>query len=145
MRPILWCALLFTLFCCSAAFAQVEPELVSITPAQGPTDGGTEVTINITPGEYLCAFDPCSGAELLIGGIVVPYTMPNSTTLVAITPPHVVGLVDVELRPGIGTVGTSSVLLDAFAYLNGGVPALSEFATAALIALLGVASVSCCA
>ena len=128
----LFMASAFLLIVRSAA-AQPEPALVAITPAAGPTAGGTTVTITITPGSYSCGIDPCTGPVLLIGGVSVPYTG-SSTTLTAVTPPHPPGAVSIELRPGIGGIGAPSVLTNAFLYQGNDIPALS-FPVAALLAV----------
>jgi hypothetical protein len=78
---------------------------------------------------------------LLIGGVPVPYTTPTPTTIVAVTPPHEPGPVSIELRPGIGSVGTPSVLVNAFTYVGSGIPTLSGLAMMSLAALLGLAGV----
>ena len=122
------------LFLAHSAAALADPALVGITPAVGPTVGGTTVTITITAGAFACGIDPCTGPQLFIGGVSVPYTSPTPTTLVAITPPHAPGPVDVELRPGIGGIGTSSFLLNAFLYQGNDIPALTP-RLAALVAL----------
>lgn len=75
---------------------------------------------------------------LLIGGISVPYATPNSTTLVAVTPPHPPGPVDVELRPGLGSIGTPSVLPNAFTYVAESIPSLSDAALVLLALALAM-------
>ena len=129
---------LFLLFVARAAIAQVPPTLVGLTPVNGPSSGGTVVTVTITPGTFPCGIDPCTGAVLMIGGVEIPYEQSNSTTLIAVTPPHSPGPVDVELKPGIGGIGTPSVLPNAFTYLAAVIPALSNVAIVLLSLTLAV-------
>ena len=114
------------------------PTVVSITPNVGPSSGGTAVTITITPGQFPCFVDPCGGDDVAIGGIVVPHTMVNSTTLLAVTPPHPPGVVDVEIKPGMGKAGPPAVLPNGFNYLAEAIPSLSHLAMLALAFVLAV-------
>jgi hypothetical protein len=125
------------LVCVVCAAAAQDPALVSVTPATGPTLGGTTVTITLTPGTFACGLDPCLGPQLVIGGIPVTYTSPNPTTIVAVTPPHAPGAVNIELRPGIGEIGTPSVLQNAFIFQGNDIPALSPHMF--LLLLIGLA------
>ena len=88
----------------AAFFAPAEPgkdpaipalQIKGITPATGPVAGGTSVTI--TGSGF------ASGDRVTFGGIVTPsVTVTNSSQIIAMTPPHAAGIVDVELTSGTG-------------------------------------------
>lgn len=67
----------------------------TITPASGPASGGTEVTIK---GSF-----PAPGYGVLFGGAGALTNRVDATTLVAITPKHLPGPVDVDIVSLNGT------------------------------------------
>jgi large repetitive protein len=77
------------------------PTATGINPNQGPTTGGTTVTITGTgfvPGQ----------TSVTICGIVIPVTavtVVNGTTLTFVTPPHAAGPCDVTVTTPGGTTG----------------------------------------
>jgi hypothetical protein len=70
----------------------------TISPTSGTASGGTTVTI--------AGSGFTEGASVRFGGVpAVSTTLVSSTTLTAVTPPHGVGLVDVEVTNGDGLLG----------------------------------------
>jgi hypothetical protein len=81
-------------------------QIKGITPAVGPIAGGTSVTIAGT------GF--ATGDQVIFGGIpATSKTVTSSSQLIAITPPHAAGTVDVELTNG---AGQKSSLPQSFTY-----------------------------
>lgn len=81
------------------------PTLISLTPATGPTTGGTRVTL---AGTLFI-----TGANVTFGGIPAEQvTVLNDTTIEALTPAHAPGAVDVVLTSGTG----DSTLAGAYTY-----------------------------
>jgi len=81
------------------------PEITSLSPDEGPTVGGTTVTItgtNLT-GATGATFDGIAG---------ISFTVVSDTTATVVTPAHAEGTVDV----GIVSPGGSDTLADAFTY-----------------------------
>jgi len=77
------------------------PTATGINPNQGPTTGGTTVTITGT------GFVP-DQTSVTICGIVIPVTavtVVNGTTLTFVTPPHAAGPCDVTVTTPGGTTG----------------------------------------
>ncbi|MDR6904849.1 hypothetical protein J2X63_000535 [Agromyces sp. 3263] len=75
------------------------PALTALTPDEGPTIGGTIVTIT---GTALA-----EATEVTIDGVSVPFTQVSDTEIAFVTPPHAAGPVDVVvITPG----GTSNPL-----------------------------------
>gem|GEM_PF-4033065 len=66
----------------------------------------------------------------------MPYSITNSTTIVAVTLPHAAGVVDITLFPYF--VGPPTVLPGAFTFVGAEVPTLSTAGIAVLAALLGL-------
>jgi len=88
-----------------------EPFTLSlVNPAAGPTTGGTQVTLSGT------GFTPDLSATF--GGAPVPATYVDATTLLAGTPPHAAGKVDVQLVSVDGS--KSNQLLAGFTYADDG-------------------------
>ncbi len=77
------------------------PTATGLTPPQGPSTGGTHVTVTGTgfvPGQ----------TTVTIGGITIPasgVTVTSPTTLTFVTPPHAVGPVTVTVQTPGGTAG----------------------------------------
>ena len=79
--------LALTLFCCTLAFADA-PTITGITPASGPTSGGTQVTITGTGFSSECVphFN-CGYPKVFFGIVEAPAVqMVNETTLLVTTP-----------------------------------------------------------
>ncbi|WP_022893965.1 IPT/TIG domain-containing protein, partial [Agromyces subbeticus] len=69
------------------------PALTSLAPDEGPTAGGTLVTITGT--------DLAGATEVTIDGASVPFTQVSATEVTFVTPPHAAGAVDVVVTtPG---------------------------------------------
>jgi hypothetical protein len=82
------------------------PVVSSISPASGPTSGGTPVMI---AGSNFQA-----GANVLFGGIAATSTTVNSAIQIqAVTPAHIAGTIDVTVR---NADGQSSTLSSGFTY-----------------------------
>jgi IPT/TIG domain len=83
------------------AFAQTAPVIESISPDNGPSYGGTEVTIRGSEFdvEVACLL-PCP-VTVTLGKLTIPVERANDTTLVVVTPAHDQGAVDVTVNvPG---------------------------------------------
>jgi len=97
--------------------APVTPAIFSVSPATGPTAGGSAV---IVPGGRLR-----NDCTLAFGGTPAQTNFVNETRLTAITPAHVAGTVDVAL-----TCGQDAFLLaNGFTFFTAG-PAISNVAPA---------------
>ena len=86
------------------------PTLTSVSPASGPTAGGTTVTLTGT--------DFLAGATVSFGGVLATSaTIPlgNSTTITAVTPPHAGGAVDVVVTNPNGRLAT---LVGGYTYVS---------------------------
>ena len=80
-------------------YAEAAPRVDSVSPAQGPTTGGTAVTIT---GAYFQ-----SGATVKLGGTsATGVTVVSATTITATTPAHAAGIVDVVVTNPDAQVGT---------------------------------------
>jgi len=65
------------------------PKIVSVSPDSGPAAGTT--TITITGSDFV------AGAKVSLGGTPAATTSVTSTSIVATTPPHAAGKVDIEI------------------------------------------------
>jgi hypothetical protein len=76
------------------SFAAAAQTVYTISPSAGPVEGGTQVTITSST--------PFGGGPytLYFGTAAVSATLINSTTIRAITPPHLPGAVEVLLMTG---------------------------------------------
>jgi hypothetical protein len=83
------------------------PTISTLTPASGPTSGGTTVTIT---GTGLTTTQSVS-----FGGVLAPFGVVNSTTVSAVTPPGTAGAVDVVIT----TTGGSATVVGGFTYVSG--------------------------
>jgi hypothetical protein len=103
--------LLFTTLAVSA-----DPIVTSIQPDRGPETGGTRVTITGTDliGNVVCVL-PCP-VRVAFGDIVVDSVEDSETRVVAVTPAHPAGTVDVRVIPP-GQEGV--VVNDAFTFEAG--------------------------
>ncbi|MBP0932371.1 MULTISPECIES: IPT/TIG domain-containing protein [Streptomyces] len=83
------------------------PTVATVVPSSGPTSGGTAVTIT---GTRLDTTD-----SVTFDGVVAPFSVVNSTTLSAVTPPGTAGAVDVVVTNPAG----SATATGAFTYVAG--------------------------
>ena len=82
------------------------PQVTQVTPGTGPLAGGTVVTITGTGFR--------AAAAVAFGGTAAAsVTVVNETTIIAATPSHAAGTVDVAVLNGDGQTGTLS---DGFAF-----------------------------
>ncbi|MFG2627007.1 IPT/TIG domain-containing protein [Streptomyces sp. NPDC048473] len=84
-----------------------DPTITVITPASGPTSGGTAVTITGT--------NLTSTSQVTFDAVPAPFSVINATTVSAVTPPGTVGAVDVGLSNPAGTATD----VGAFTYVAG--------------------------
>ena len=85
-----------------------KPEIVGISPNSGSTFGGTVVTIT---GRHFSA-----ATRVTFGGVpATGVTVTDATTLMATTPSHAAGTVDVGAGDGSG--GATSTLRSAFQFI----------------------------
>jgi Zn-dependent metalloprotease len=90
----------------TAAAGPALPTVTGVTPASGPTAGGTVVTVT---GSYFFI----TQTLVTIGGVSATDVLVLSpTSLVATTPAHAAGVVDVRVKTPVGTVTRPS----AFTY-----------------------------
>jgi hypothetical protein len=73
-------------------------QVQTISPAFGPTTGGTEVTVKVDDIPF--CIDPIPRAALLFGGVEATNIRENQTanTITGVTPAHAAGAVDVTVR-----------------------------------------------
>src|SRR5207237_4021689 len=96
----------------TAALAQQPPfpVVASVTPGSGPAAGGSVVTISGSkfdlPAGFAC-IAPCP-ARVFFGEAEATVTEAGSSTIVAVTPPHPSGPVDVTVRTGDNRSSTLS-------------------------------------
>ena len=106
------------------------PVITSIDPAQGPTVGGTAVTIT---GENFQ-----DGATVSFGGVAAETTFIDVTSLTAVLPAGAVGSVDVVVT---NPDGSSATKADAFGYLppviTAVVPVSGSISGGALVTITG--------
>lgn len=82
------------------------PALSAITPASGPSSGGSAVTVN--------GFNLRADCSIAFGADTVPVVLESDGTLSATTPHHAPGVVDVTLTCGDQT----STLANAFTFID---------------------------
>jgi hypothetical protein len=104
-------AVLCVCFNLQSPFAHANHSVVSVSPASGPTGGGTLVTITgsrftVGAGPFTVAFGTAAP---------VSATRVDNTTLTATTPAHVAGTVNVTV---IAEDGHTATLINAFTYCN---------------------------
>jgi hypothetical protein len=88
-------------------YVAVVPTVTQILPAQGPTSGGTVVTIigtNFT-----------AGTSVTFGGVSAAFTVNSPTSITAFAPAHAAGSVDVQVTSPDGT--STAVLADQYLYV----------------------------
>ena len=108
-------AVLLTLLCATAAFAQIaSPVIQNVNPPGGSVAGGTHVVLTgiaLDPycGAYMVA---CPAPVVRIGGRIAPIIEKSHDRLVVVAPAGSNGLADVEIT----TAGGTYRLTRAFAY-----------------------------
>ena len=86
---------------------QLSPTVSAVSPASGPTGGGTTIVIT---GNYFTNVTSVS-----LGGVAATsYTVNSATQITATTPAHAASVVDVVVTSAVGSSVTSSA--DQFAY-----------------------------
>lgn len=119
MRPHLVLPLLLA---SSSLFAQ--PLITGISPTEGPTSGGTEVTITGVGFAAETSGGVSFGPEVYFGDLRArSETLVDSTTIIATTPAHVSGPVAVRVKKISGT----SIATDRFKYVGGDQVAVKRF------------------
>ncbi|HET8733021.1 MAG TPA: IPT/TIG domain-containing protein, partial [Anaeromyxobacteraceae bacterium] len=93
-------------FTYTAAPVVPPPTLTGVTPASGPTAGGTTLALS--------GADFDAGASVTVGGLGATMVSRTATTLTVTSPPHGAGLVDVVVTNGSGK---SASLPGAFTYV----------------------------
>jgi hypothetical protein len=83
------------------------PTISTVAPDEGPTSGGTAVTIT---GAGLT-----STSQVAFDGSPAPFTVISDTSVSAVTPPGTAGAVDVTVTNGAGTATAT----DGFTYVAG--------------------------
>ncbi len=121
--------LVLVLGCTRTIGAQIT--LTSVNPASGPASGGTAITISGTELSDSACFPLCNQRRLLIGGVDVSFSVPDPGTILAVTPPHAAGTVDIVYFPPDYPDGFEGyVLPNAFTYVSSAattnVPAYSQ-------------------
>ncbi|MBV8516086.1 MAG: IPT/TIG domain-containing protein [Acidobacteria bacterium] len=99
--------------------AAASPVITSISPTSGPPEGGTAVTIHGTGFSNSCIIctPPFAAPTVYFGGEVAQSVeFVDSTTVIAVTPPHLPGTVSVSLSQIDGSDPNDSVLENAFTY-----------------------------
>jgi uncharacterized protein (TIGR03437 family) len=115
MRAKITGAVTFAVMATTIAFAQpCTPKIDSVTPALGPSTGGTTVTIT-SPYVYACwPFEPLPGVIVTFGGVPAQVIATSTTQLVVIAPPHAPGTVDVAFSSyGTATKTQAFTFVDA--------------------------------
>jgi hypothetical protein len=84
-----------------------DPTIGTITPTEGPTSGGTAVTIT---GTNLDSTD-----SVTFDGVAAPFSVVSATTLSVVTPPGTAGPADVVVTNPSG----SATALGGFSYVAG--------------------------
>lgn len=104
----------------------------TLTPKAGPSAGGTDVFVSGSLGS--CPFvPPCHDPQVLFGGVAATSVKEVSGGVIATTPAHSPGTVDVEIRGRAGT--TLAVLRSAFTFQGPGSPHPANY-TPVLIPLI---------
>ncbi|HXQ58986.1 MAG TPA: G1 family glutamic endopeptidase, partial [Acidimicrobiales bacterium] len=88
-------------------FGTPAPAISSVSPAQGPTVGGTSIVVN---GDYLTG-----ATSVSVGGTTVPSTVNPDNSLTVTAPAEPVGTVDVTVTTPGGT--STHVAADQFTYI----------------------------
>lgn len=92
--------------------------ITSITPAQGPSSGGTPIMIlgrGLTVPPNFACFAPCPTTVRFDNSTMIP-TEEKDSRLVVTTPPHTPGTVNVTITTGDGR---SMTVANGYTYVNG--------------------------
>lgn len=104
-----------------ASLASAQPMIHAIAPSTGPAAGGTEVTLSGSGFAPACGPITCPTPTVIFGGIPALQTrVIDDSTVVAVTPPHLPGTVDVRY-----VEWTTATRENAFTF-TGDVPAAFE-------------------
>jgi hypothetical protein len=107
--------LVLSLFLTTAAFAELT--ITSISPASGPTTGGTIVTITGTGFSNCVICSPPAPNGVTFGGVQADNAqLVNERTLVVVAPPRAAGVVDVTVHAWESD--HSVTLSNAFTYIE---------------------------
>ena len=83
------------------------PTVSSLSPTEGPTSGGTAVTVTGT--------DLATTQSVTVGGSTAPFTVVNSSEVSIVTPPGSAGAADVVVT----TSGGTATLVGGYTYVAG--------------------------
>ena len=103
----------------TASTALASPVITSVTPSNGPVEGGTTVVIRGTGFNNTCIICSPPFANPIVtfdGQDALHIVLIDETTLEAVTPPHVSGSVDVEVRQLDGSDPSFDILENGFTY-----------------------------
>jgi hypothetical protein len=102
----------------TASTALASPVITSVTPNVGPTSGGTTVLIRGTGFSNNCIIcsPPFADPAVFFDGVRADAVFIDSSTLEAVTPPHVPGSVDVMVSQHDGSDPNHYTLVDGFTY-----------------------------
>lgn len=116
----------------SCTLATAPPYVSAVSPSSGTTAGGTSVT--------LTGLDFTGATGVTIGGSpAASFSIVNDTTITAVTPPHAVGTVSVEVTTSNGTSLSNSLFAYAIPSPDAtSIPTLSEWGMIILSALLAL-------
>jgi hypothetical protein len=88
-------------------YVPAVPTVTGVAPPQGPTAGGTTVTITGTNFLYI--------TSVTFGGVSATFTINSGTQITAFSPPGAAGTVDVQVSCSDGTSSATSA--DRFTYV----------------------------
>jgi hypothetical protein len=105
-------------FILTACTVLASPVITSVTPSSGPTSGGTTVLIRGTGFSNNCIIcsPPFADPAVFFDGIHAEARFIDSSTLEAVTPPHVPGSVSVMVSQHDGSDPNHFTLVDGFTY-----------------------------
>lgn len=106
------------------------PILTSVSPAVGPTAGGTDVSLG--------GSNFIGGCTVTFGGIAAATTFVNQNALEATTPAHAAGAVDLVLTCSSGSSTLPAAFLYSDAPPTAAIPLLSSLGLLLLAAFLGL-------
>ena len=108
----------FVAFVLTASTVLASPVITSVTPSSGPTSGGTTVLIRGTGFSNNCIIcsPPFADPAVFFDGVRADAVFIDSSTLEAVTPPHVPGSVSVMVSQLDGSDPNHFTLFDGFTY-----------------------------